>query len=625
MKNENKTNAQLIAELKKMRHRVSELEQTETARVQALRESEQRFMQIAENALEWIWEVDVNGLYTYVSPIVEKTLGYKPEEFVGKKHFYDLFHPKEREELKKAALGVFAQKLPFREFPNRNIHKTGKEVWLLTSGVPMLDEKGELIGYRGADTDITERKQAEETLAFEREQLLSIFDSIDEVVYVTDPDTYEILYVNQAIQDAFQKELIGGVCYREFQGLDSPCEFCTNEIILKQKPASHRWEYHNPALDRDFAIVDRIIKWPDGRDVRFELAIDITERKQAELALQESEARYRSLIEHSNDAIYLLYDRKFEIINKKFGQLLGYTLEEVNKPDFDFINLVASKSRPVIEDRTKRASRGEKLALKYEFTAVAKNGKELEVEASVSYISYKDGIATQGIIRDITERKNAEQQIQKDLQEKTILLSEIHHRVKNSLQVVVGLLQLQSRKIKDENILDLFNESKNRIYMMASVYEKLYHTENFSSIDFKEYLNDVLNKMYRFSGMSHRVSFKMDIKNIVLGLDDAIPVALILNELFTNSIKYAFPENKKGAIEISFNLLDEETYQLIYKDNGVGLPDNIDFSTTETLGLHLVKILAKQINGDSVFKPNGWTTFVIEFKGYGYVKKGINR
>lgn len=131
---------------------------------EALRESKERFQQIIENAQEWIWEVDANGLYTYASPIVEGMLGYKPEELVGKKHFYDLFEPEDQEELKKETFETFTQKQPFREFTTRNIHKNGKIVWLSTSGVPMLDEKGNLLGYRGADIDITERKQMQEKL-----------------------------------------------------------------------------------------------------------------------------------------------------------------------------------------------------------------------------------------------------------------------------------------------------------------------------------------------------------------------------------------------------------------------------------------------------------------------------
>ena len=126
----------------------------------ALRESEERFREVAENEQEWIWEVDAEGIYTYASPVVEKILGYKPEEVVGKKHFYDLFHPDRREEMKKAAFEVYNKKQPFREFLNLNVHKDGTSVWLLTSGVPMLDKEGNLRGYRGADIDVTDRMRS---------------------------------------------------------------------------------------------------------------------------------------------------------------------------------------------------------------------------------------------------------------------------------------------------------------------------------------------------------------------------------------------------------------------------------------------------------------------------------
>lgn len=133
------------------------------------------------------------------------------------------------------------------------------------------------------------RKQVEEALQFERAQLLSIFDSINEIIYVVDPGTYEILYVNRALEEAFGKKMVGRICYKEFQQLDAPCEFCTNEIILGQRDRPYRWEYHNPVLNRDYMIVDRIIRWPDGRDVRFELAVDITERKRLEEQLRQSQ------------------------------------------------------------------------------------------------------------------------------------------------------------------------------------------------------------------------------------------------------------------------------------------------------------------------------------------------
>ncbi len=138
---------------------------------QALRENEERFKQVAESAGEWIWEVDADGLYTYASPVVEKILGYKPEELVGKKHFYDLFTPDVRDQLKDAAFEVVARKEAFRNFFNPNVHKHGHTVILETSGLPVLDVIGNLLGYRGADTDITERKQAEEAMGQYREKM----------------------------------------------------------------------------------------------------------------------------------------------------------------------------------------------------------------------------------------------------------------------------------------------------------------------------------------------------------------------------------------------------------------------------------------------------------------------
>ena len=234
-------------------------------------------------------------------------------------------------------------------------------------------------------------------------------------------------------------------------------------------------------------------------------------------------------------------------------------------------------------------------------------------------------VGLRGIHIDITERKKAEQQIKNDLKEKTMLLGEVHHRVKNSLQLVSSLLHLQSRKVTDKQILDLFQQSRNRIKMMAAVYEKLYQSENFASIDIKEYLADVLNKIYQTSGISHRVSLKLNVKHVVLGLDDATPVSLIINELFTNSVKHAFPEDRKGIIEINFSLLDKEIFQLIYRDNGVGLADDIDFETAETLGLNLIKNLSKQIEGEMIFEQTEWATFKIEFRGYGYGKKKFSQ
>jgi len=165
----------------------------------------------------------------------------------------------------------------------------GQQRWLRTSKIPLRDGEGHVYGILGVYEDITERKHVEAALQLERVQLLSIFDSIDELIYVSDSHTYEIVFVNQKLRDVLGAEVVGGICYQAFQGLDAPCSFCTNAVILQNKPTPYRWEYHNPTMQKDFAIVDRIITWPDGRDVRLELATDITEHKALETQLRRHE------------------------------------------------------------------------------------------------------------------------------------------------------------------------------------------------------------------------------------------------------------------------------------------------------------------------------------------------
>ncbi|MCK4942338.1 MAG: PAS domain S-box protein, partial [Candidatus Aminicenantes bacterium] len=182
---------------------------------------------------------------------------------------------------------------------------------------------------------------------------------------------------------------------------------------------------------------------------------DITERKQAEDALRKSEEKYRNLIQHSNDAIYLLYNKKFEIINDKFQEIFGLTLKEINKKGFNFIDLVAPKSKPLIKKRERRLAEGEKLEPRYEFTAISRDAKEIEVEVSTSYIKYKDGIATQGILHDITARKNLEQQLRHSQKMESIgrLAGSIAHDFNNLLTVINGHAELALMKCAKDHPL----------------------------------------------------------------------------------------------------------------------------------------------------------------------------
>jgi two-component sensor histidine kinase len=202
------------------------------------------------------------------------------------------------------------------------------------------------------------------------------------------------------------------------------------------------------------------------------------------------------------------------------------------------------------------------------------------------------------------------------LQEKELLLREIHHRVKNNLQVISSLLSLQSRYRKDEQAIAMAQESQNRIKVMALIHEKLYRSKDFANVEFNDYIKNLVNDLFvSYKVSTSRISLKMDIGNISLGIDTAIPTGLIVNELVTNCLKYAFKPDKDGEIRISLRLLDSGEKELIVSDNGIGLPDGLDIKKAESLGLKMITNLTERsLHGKvNINKDNG-TEFRIVFK-----------
>ncbi|MFC1666279.1 diguanylate cyclase [Candidatus Omnitrophota bacterium] len=265
-----------------------------------IKNSEERFSQVSASAKEWIWEVDVRGLYTYTNPVVKKILGYEPEELVGKKHFYDLFHPEDRNALKEKAFEVFDKRVAFCELINRNVSKKGKLVWLSTNGVPILDANGRLLGYRGADTDITDYKNAVDKLQKSERFLLNVFTSIQDGISVLDTEL-NIIQVNKTMEQWYSHAmpLIGKKCYEAYHGSASPCKICPTRETLKTKQADYKvvpktgsggridgWLdlYAFPLLDTKTGELKGVIEY-----VR-----DITQRKEAERKLAEANKDLRN-------------------------------------------------------------------------------------------------------------------------------------------------------------------------------------------------------------------------------------------------------------------------------------------------------------------------------------------
>ncbi len=226
-------------------------------------------------------------------------------------------------------------------------------------------------------------------------------------------------------------------------------------------------------------------------------------------------------------------------------------------------------------------------------------------------------------LTDYTKRKETEDQVKRSLKEKELLLSEIHHRVKNNMQIISSLLKLQSGHIEGEEYSEIFRESQNRIKSMALIHEKLYRSENLANIDLKEYIESVAQSLFRSYGTySRNIDLKMEVQSIRLGIDTAIPCGLIINELVSNSLKYAFPNGKAGEIRISLRSDDKNELELIVCDNGVGIPKELDIGKTKTLGLYLVSILiGDQLQGKIELNRTHGSEFRLCFREVKYKER----
>ena len=221
---------------------------------------------------------------------------------------------------------------------------------------------------------------------------------------------------------------------------------------------------------------------------------------------------------------------------------------------------------------------------------------------------------------NITKRKKAEEKIKESLREKEILLREIHHRVKNNMQIISSLLNLQASVVSDKKDIEMLRDSQNRIKSMSLIHEKLYGSEDLAHIDINDYNNDLTRYIFQFhKTVLNNVALKIDIENIWLGIDTAIPCGLIINELVSNSLKHAFPENRQGEVRITLRKTDEDEIALTVSDNGIGIPEDVDISSSKSLGLLLVNTLSKeQLQGKIELDRTEGTKFCITFKDVKY-------
>jgi PAS domain S-box-containing protein len=322
------------------------------------------------------------------------------------------------------------------------------------------------------------------------------------------------------------------------------------------------------------------------------------------------QAKFEAVVETAADGIITVGEGgQIETFNAAAEEIFGYAAEEVVGRSLDLLLPLAEAGASVLfsMDGYSGAS--------HEVEGRRKDGSVFPLELNVGEVRLGERRIFTGILRDITERKAEEGKIKASLREKEVLLKEIHHRVKNNLQIISSLLSLQSAHIRDPRALEVFKEGQGRVRSMALIHEKLYRSEDFARVDFSEYIRNLAAYLFRsYEVSAGAVSLSVRAEGMLLPVDTAIPCGLILNELVSNSLKHAFPDGRRGEISVTLRPEGDDRLTLCVADDGVGLPTGLKPHNSSSLGLQLVNTLARQLGGELAVRGGAGVEFKITFR-----------
>lgn len=338
---------------------------------------------------------------------------------------------------------------------------------------------------------------------------------------------------------------------------------------------------------------------------------DVTEVVTAREEAVKSSVRYKELVDLLPQIVFEIdLAGNLTFVNQSAFSVMGYTEADLLQ-GMNVLERVVPEDRERVIQNMQRVLSGRKSG--HEYTFMHKDGSRFPVIIHSSVI-YQEGIPVgfRGIIFDITERKLAEERLKESLHEKEVLLKEVHHRVKNNMQIISSLLHLQLSGIDQEPVRQILTESQNRIKSIALVHERIYMSDDLARIDFKEYMKSLSAQLlHSYSTGRRLVNLTVMGDPIHLGVDQAVPCGLIMNELVSNSLKHAFPGYKGGTIKI--HLRDGSTNQIIIEDDGVGMPENFCLTQVQSMGMQLVAALVDQLDGTITLDRSGGTRFTITF------------
>ncbi|MBP7735367.1 MAG: PAS domain S-box protein [Spirochaetes bacterium] len=577
----------------------------------------------------------VTGLIMEINKTFTNFTGYAREEALGRSAVSDLrlwFDPDDR--IRMLAELESKGRVDGLEVPIRIKNGTIKTLQMSASRITYNGEPCVIIVTR----DLTERKLAEAKLNTAFQQMHDIIEFLPDPTFVVDRDR-RVIFWNKAMEDltSIKKEDIIGQgdyayalpFYRErrpilvdlvdqpSQELESRYNYVlrvgnsvyaeTHVAHLNQDAGAYIWGVASPLFDSSGSKIGAI-----------EVLHDITERLKIKQALRESESLYRLLAENTDDVIWLLNsDLCFTYISPSIRKLRGFEPDEVIGRTLE--DMFTPESLKVIyelyEHKMPDVERGLNPNTRIILEEYHKNGSTVWVDNTVNVLRDPEGrlIGFMGVSKDISELKRIENELEKSLRQKEVLMKELQHRVKNNMNVIASLLNLEVDRLPDEDSRRIFHDARSRIDAMSAIYDKLVQSDDLDRIDLSDYIRDLVNMIAESYAMNKgTIRLSMNLDEVKLDIKRAVPLGLILNELITNAVKYAFPGGMSGEIGIRLRMEDGRI-NLGVSDNGVGLPEGAALDQAKSMGFRLINVLAKQIKGTLLIEQNLGTSVLLKF------------
>ncbi len=646
------------------------VEETRQQFQKKLHQSRERFALAVEGVQDGIWDWDLQSCQIYFSPRWKNILGYEDQDLPNVlKSWVQNIHPDDLRRVLAMHHSYLEGKSSSYEVEFRALHKDGTYRWILARGAALWDTMtGKPYRLAGSHTDITERKRVEESLE-KRDRYLTILVELQHQLLATslEQNLYQLtIELLGSVVDASRIYIFEN--HRDSQGnlfMSQKAEWCSEGIVpeinnptlqnLSYEDTFPRWQkiltqgkfVHG--IVADFPESERKILEPQGistililplivqgnffgfigfdncthaqlwEPVEVNLlssaATAISLAQERQLSQQQVKLQL-SVLEAATDGIALVNAvGEYVYLNHTHLQLFGYSdphelVGKSWKNIYDFQEV--QRLQKIISSELVKTGQW-----RGEATAKRKDGSTFTEEFSLTLLP--DGGLIR-VCRDISERKLAEAQLKTNLKEKEVLLKEIHHRVKNNLYVISSLLNLQSAYVAQEDILNLFADSQNRIQAMALIHEQLYQSQDLAQINFADYIKRLVNNLFiSYNASSRGIKSSLNIEPVALNLETAIPCGLLINELVTNSFKHAFPNASSGHIYIDLKLSNQGKLNLVVSDDGIGLAEDLDWKNSSSLGLRLVRILTQQIDAtiEQQKIPSG-TAFQVTFSELKY-------